>query len=111
MNNKRQTIKGGDMADCVLLKRDMLTNPVHMRVAGELDFARARALADRRAVEVGTEPMLLAWYNGRTGEFSPQVTCCGEDKPTWLIYAESRGGDLVIDINDEAYVFVYRRTL
>jgi hypothetical protein len=53
--------------------------------------------------------MLLAWYNGRTGEFSPKVTCCGEDKPTWLIYAESRGGDLVIDINDEAYVFVYRR--
>jgi hypothetical protein len=54
--------------------------------------------------------MLLAWYNGGTGAFSPQVPCCGDDRPGWLIYAESRGGNLVIDINDEAYVFVYRRT-
>jgi hypothetical protein len=96
------------MADCVPLKRDMLKNPIHLRVAGELDFARARTLADRRAGESGEEPMLLAWYNGGTGEFSPRVTCCTEDKPTWLTYAESRGGDLVIDINDETYVFVYR---
>ena len=54
--------------------------------------------------------MLLAWYDRGAGTFSPQVTCCGDDKPAWLIYAESRGGDLVIDINEEAYVFVYRRT-
>jgi hypothetical protein len=99
------------MTACVTLKREMLNNPIHLKVAGEVDFARARALAEARAREAGGEPMLLAWYNGVTGEFSPQVTCCGEDKPTWLIYAESRGGDLVIDINDEAYVFVYRRTM
>jgi hypothetical protein len=99
------------MTDCVVLQREMLKDPIHLQVTGELDFARARALADRRASEIGTEPMLLAWYNGVNGEFSPQVTCCREDKPTWLIYAESRGGDLVIDINDEAYVFVYRRHL
>jgi len=99
------------MMACVTLKREMLNNPIHLKVAGEVDFARARALAEVRAREAGGEPMLLAWYNGVTGEFSPQVTCCGEDKPTWLIYAESRGGDLVIDINDEAYVFVYRRAM
>jgi len=39
------------------------------------------------------------------------VTCCSDDKPAWLVYAESRGGDLVIDINGESYVFVYRRSL
>ncbi|MEJ2671683.1 MAG: AF1514 family protein [Deltaproteobacteria bacterium] len=97
------------MDECIALRREMLKDPIHLQVAEEVDFAQARALADRRAAEIGSEPMLLAWYNGRTGEFSPKVTCCGEDKPTWLIYAESRGGDLVIDINDEAYVFVYRR--
>ena len=99
------------MAACVTLKREMLNNPIHLKVAGEVDFVRARALAEARARKAGGEPMLLAWYNGVTGEFSPQVTCCGEEKPTWLIYAESRGGDLVIDINDEAYVFVYRRAM
>jgi hypothetical protein len=89
----------------------MLHNPIRLQVAGELAFPQARTLADRQALAVGTEPMLLAWYNGRTGEFSPRVTCCGEDRPAWLIYAESRGGNLVIDINDETYVFVYRSHL
>jgi hypothetical protein len=99
------------MSDCIRLTREMLQDPIRLQVAGELDFAQARNLADRRARELGEDPMLLAWYNEATGEFSPQVTCCRDDKPTWLTYAESRGGDLVIAINDEAYVFVYRRTL
>jgi hypothetical protein len=100
------------MTECIPLSREMLKDPIDIAVADEpLDFSRARALADRRAREVGDDPMLLAWYNRGTGEFSPRVTCCRDDKPAWLTYAESRGGDLVIDINAEAYVFVYRRTL
>ena len=100
------------MADCILLTREMLKDPIDIGVAGEpLDFARARAMAEARARQEDPEPMLLAWYDRGAGAFSPQVTCCGDDKPAWLIYAESRGGDLIIDINQEAYVFVYRRTL
>jgi hypothetical protein len=100
------------MAGCIPLSREMLKDPIDVNVPdGPLDFARARAIADRRAREMGADPMLLAWYDRGSGQFSPQVTCCGDDKPAWLIYAESRGGDLVIDINGEAYVFVYRRTL
>jgi len=100
------------MAGCIPLSREMLKDPIDVSVSDEsLDFARARAIADRRAGEMGPEPMLLAWYDRGAGAFSPQVTCCGDDKPAWLIYAESRRGDLVIDINQEAYVFVYRRTL
>jgi hypothetical protein len=53
--------------------------------------------------------MLLAWFDRQAGRYSPNIICCGEDKPTWLTYAESRGGDLVIDLNGEEYVFVYRR--
>jgi len=100
------------MAHCIPLSREMLKDPIDVGVVDEfLDFARARAIAEGRAREVAPEPMLLAWYDRGAGAFSPQVPCCGDDKPGWLIYAESRGGDLVIDINDEAYVFVYRRTL
>ena len=100
------------MADCIPLSREMLKDPIDIGVADEpLDFPRARAIADRRAREVGDDPMLLAWYDRDAGAFSPRVTCCRDDKPAWLTYAESRGGDLVIDINAEAYVFVYRRTL
>lgn len=97
------------MAECPVLRKDMLRRPIEVRVEEEgLDFARAKAVADEEAGRRTGAPMLLAWYEGGTGRFSPQVTCCGEDKPAWLIYAESRGGNIVIDINDEAYVFVYR---
>ncbi len=100
------------MADCIPLSREMLQDPIDIGVSDEpLDFARARAIAEARAREVAAEPMLLAWYDRGADAFSPRVTCCGDAKPAWLIYAESRGGDLVIDINNEAYVFVYRRTL
>ena len=99
------------MAGCIPLSREMLKDPIDIGVPDEpLDFARARAIADRRARELAPKPMLLAWYDRGAGAFSPQVTCCGDAKPAWLMYAESRGGDLVIDINQEAYVFVYRRT-
>ena len=99
------------MADCIPLSREMLQDPIDIAVPdAPLDFARARAIADRRARELGPDPMLLAWYDRDAGAFSPQAPCCSDAKPGWLIYAESRGGDLVIDINEEAYVFVYRRT-
>lgn len=97
------------MADCIPLSRAMLKDPIDIYVADvPLDLSQARAIADHRARQVAAETMLLAWYDRGTGSFSPQVTCCGDAKPAWLIYAESRGGDLIIDINDEAYVFVYR---
>ncbi len=100
------------MTACIPLTREMLQDPIDLDVPdAPLDFARAKVLADRRAREAADEPMLLAWYNRDRGEASPQVPCCGEAKPGWLTYAESRGGDLVIDINREAYVFVYRRML
>jgi len=87
----------------------MLKNPIRIQVDNEaLDFARAKQLADEAAKKVTADPMLLAWYNAKTGDFSPPVTCCGEDRPTWLIYAESRGGTICIDINEEEFVFVYR---
>lgn len=51
--------------------------------------------------------MLLAWYDRKRGRFSPNVVCCSERKPGWVVYAESRGGNITIDINDESYVFIY----
>jgi hypothetical protein len=97
------------MADCLPLAREMLKDPIHLKVAdGPVDFSQAKTMAERRAREAAPDPMLLAWYNRETGEFSPQVPCCRDDKPAWLAYAESRGADLIIDINDEAYVFVFK---
>ena len=67
----------------------------------DLDFAK------QRAEETGADPMLLSWYQGKTGESYPNLECGPGDKPAWITYAESRGGDLTIDINEGQYVFIY----
>ncbi len=97
------------MAACKLLSKQMLTNSIDVSVDSNLNFDEARKIADQKALEVTDEPMLMAWYEKKTGKFSPQVECCSEEKPGWLVYAESRGGDVIVDINGQEYVFVYRQ--
>ncbi|HAA03643.1 MAG TPA: hypothetical protein DCZ69_02755 [Syntrophobacteraceae bacterium] len=87
----------------------MLRSPLTVSVPSEgLTLSSARQIADHRATTINPDVMLLAWFDRKTGQVSPRVECCRGDKPGWLVYAESRGGDIVIDINDEEYVFVYR---
>jgi hypothetical protein len=97
------------MMDCNYITRDMIRHPIEIRVEDSpVDFFSARVLADRRARELAADPMLLAWFDRKSGKFSPDTICCDRDKPSWLVYAESRGGDIAVDINREDFVFVYR---
>ena len=73
----------------------------------DLDFAEAKDIAKQKALEGCDDAMLLSWYRGKTGESYPDVECGTGDKPAWIVYAESRGGDLTIDINQGQYVFIY----
>ena len=72
-----------------------------------LEFSAAKDIAKHRAKECCADPMLLSWYRGKTGESYPNMECGPGDKPAWITYAESRGGDLVIDINRGQYIFIY----
>lgn len=85
-----------------------------MRVPVLLDdpapgFDAARKASDAAAARRMKEPMLVAWYDGLAGVGHPDVHEC-TGKPGWLTYAESRGGELVIDVNDGRYVMVYAET-
>jgi hypothetical protein len=73
----------------------------------DLDFAEAKNLAKQKAKETSADPTLLSWYQGKTGESYPNLECGPGDKPAWIVYAESRGGDLTIDINEGQYGFIY----
>jgi hypothetical protein len=96
------------MAICGSVTKDILTNPVEILIDDEdLDFETARLLADKKAMEMGSHPMLMAWYDSATARYSPNVECCSEHKPGWIVYAEARGGNITIDINNEQYVFIY----
>jgi len=95
-------------ACAVPMQRSFLVNPVDVTVEDPaLGFSDARIIADQKAMELAQAPMLLGWYDSKRGRFSPDVACCSEEKPGWIVYAESRGGDLTIDINNEQYVFIY----
>jgi hypothetical protein len=96
------------MAICRTVTKDVLANPVEIQIEDEsLDFETARFLADEKALEMASDPMLLGWYDSATGRSSPNVECCSEHKPGWIVYAEARGGNITIDINNEKYVFIY----
>lgn len=96
---------------CRPLTREMLGSAVTLQMdVAELTFHSARQAADEAARAHDTDPMLISWFEARTGNHSPKVECCRDDKPGWLAYAQSRGGDLVITVNDLEYVFVYGRS-
>jgi len=86
----------------------MLTNPVKIRTDHpELDFITAQGLADEKAKSLCMAPMLVSWYNSKTGESYPDIKGTVAGKPGWLNHAESCHCDMTVDINDEQFVFVY----
>ena len=98
------------MEACEIPRGDMLPNPVYVLLdKPELDFKHARDAASYLAKELCWEPMLLSWFDKNAGKYSPQdVACCKEDKPGWVEYARSRGGNFTVNINHEEYVFIFR---
>ena len=73
----------------------------------ELGFEPAKDIAKQKAKELTDDPMLLSWYCGKTGEYYPKTECGRMDKPPWIVFAESRGADIAITINDGEYIFLY----
>ena len=94
--------------NCMTVSSEMLPGPIEVETNDKtIGFLEAKKIAEEKVESNSPSPMLLAWFNGMTGQFSPDVTCCGDEKPTWLVYAESRGADLSVNINGGQYVFVF----
>jgi len=51
--------------------------------------------------------MLLSWNNAETGDYYPAFECGRSGRPGWVVYADARGADLTIDINDGRYTFMF----
>ena len=73
---------------------------------GELDFLLAKRLGEDLASSIASNPMLIAWFDGKKGEEHPQVPEC-QHKPGWLAYAEGHGGRIRVDINGNEYSFIF----
>lgn len=72
----------------------------------ELSFDAACDLAKQEASRLETEMMLLAWFDRKAGKEYPVVPECLH-QPGWVAYAESRGANLKVVINDGEYIFLF----
>lgn len=75
--------------------------------AATLDFVQAKTLAKAKALEINSDAMMLSYYNQKKNEGFPNYDCGGDDKPPWEVFAESRGCNLIIDVDDGDYLFFY----
>jgi hypothetical protein len=73
----------------------------------DLDFARAKEIATREARKRASDAMLLSWNDRKRGVFYPKFECGSRKRPAWVVFAESRGGNLTVDVNDGEYTFIY----
>jgi len=74
-----------------------------------LDLTEASALAKAKARDLDSNAMMLSYHSAKTGEFWPNYDCGGGSRPPWIVFAESRGYNLKIDVNDGDYEFFYLR--
>ena len=70
------------------------------------DEARDRAYA--LASTADEDPMLMSWFDQKTGKFSPSCCQCDlTDGAAWEVYGRNHGGRLRISINNDRFVFIY----
>ena len=89
--------------------KDMLPVPIlELRIDDpDLDYIKANEISLKKAKKACADPMLLSCFEKKTGRYFPDIEGCGHGKPSWIIYAESRGANFTVDINDGAYIFIY----
>jgi len=80
---------------------------LHVTIADDaLPFAEVSAQVKAQAREINKDAMMLSWYNRRTGKGYPDYEC-GSQRPFWEMFADSRGCNLKVVVNDGDYVFYY----
>jgi hypothetical protein len=81
---------------------------IRLRFDGlSLEFIQAKTLATEKARALSKNAMLLSWCDRKAGRYHPTFECGTDTRPPWMVYAEARGGNLTIDINDGEFVFIY----
>jgi hypothetical protein len=97
------------MRACKITTAGMFSRAIHLHMGGkQLSFEAAKHAAHQRAKTHSSDPMLLSWFERKSGSYSPNgFECRTEGKPSWVAYARSMGADLTIDSNDEDYIFMF----
>jgi len=73
-----------------------------------LDFVTAKNNVKKMVTTTYGNAMILSWKDGTTGQFYPTFEC-GDGKidvEPWVYYAQARGANLTVNVNDGAYIFM-----
>ena len=98
------------MAELQATSTEYTLDTINLNVENpQLDLTAASAIAKEKAREIDSNAMMLSYHSGKTGEFWPSYDCGGGGQPPWIVFAESRGYNLKIDINEGEYEFFYLR--
>jgi hypothetical protein len=100
------------MQQCQIPREDYLPPQViHLTIEDErCDLECARQAAIEEAMQYDNAPRLVSWFDRRGENFSTRDRECRDGEPSWVLYAEDQGADLTIDINNEDYVFIFRKS-
>ena len=77
----------------------------------DLDFTRAKRMADAVAGALLDEPVCMSWFDRKADRESPAHAseCHGScEVPGYVEYAENRGATLLVDVLAGDFVFCYR---
>jgi hypothetical protein len=84
---------------------------IQLDTNGAADFLSAKQAADDLARRELTDPVCLSWHDAESGRESPaHVSECHTDCdiPGSVEYAENRGGELAVVVDDGRFTFCYR---
>jgi hypothetical protein len=96
------------MAQIKSTNSDLPAERIHLHSGeADLEFTSAKDLAKHAARDRSPDAMLLSWHNTKTGEYYPRYDCGGHDRPAWVLFAESRGANLTVDVDDGDFVFIF----
>lgn len=72
-----------------------------------LTMEAAMTRAREKARAINPDAMMLSWHSGKTGDYWPQYECGAVGGHPWEVFANARGCNLIINVNDGAYVFYF----
>jgi hypothetical protein len=72
-----------------------------------MDYGEAQKAARDAALEVGGDVALVSYYDRARNKMVPEAVSSKEEHDGHRIYAESRGADIRVTVNDDEYDFFF----
>jgi len=72
-----------------------------------MDYDEVQKAAKDAALEVGGDVALVSYYDRARNKMVPEAVSSKEGNDGYRIYAESRGADIRVTVNDDEYDFFF----